>query len=152
MFLRWLFAALHLLALGVGLGAIWGRRLALLGNLDEKGLKRLFHEDNWWAVAAALWIGTGLVRAFGGLEKGSFYYLHNGLFLGKMACLLAILALEIWPMVTLIRWRSLVRKGAQPVTSNAKTLADISTIQAILVVVMVLLATAMARGVGFRAL
>ena len=152
MFVRWLFAALHLLALGIGLGAIWGRRLALLGTLDEKGLKRLFHADNWWAVAAVLWIGTGLVRAFSGLEKGSFYYLHNGLFLGKMACLLAILALEIWPMVTLIRWRSLVRKGAQPVTSNAKTLADISTIQAILVVVMVLLATAMARGVGFRAL
>ena len=152
MFLRWLFAALHLLALGIGLGAIWGRRLALLGTLDEKGLKRLFHEDTWWGVAAVLWIGTGLVRAFSGLEKGSFYYLHNGLFLGKMACLLVILALEILPMLTLIRWRSLVRKGAQPVTSNAKTLADISTIQAVLVVVMVLLATAMARGIGFRGL
>ncbi len=152
MFLRWLFAALHLLALGIGLGAIWGRRLALLCPLDQQGLKRLFRKDNWWAVAAVLWIGTGLVRAFGGLEKGSFYYLHNGLFLGKMACLLAILALEILPMLTLIRWRTLVRKGAQPVTSNAKTLADISTIQAVLVVVMVLLATAMARGIGFRAL
>ena len=152
MFIRWLFAALHLLALGIGLGAIWGRRLALLGTLDGKGLKRLFHEDNWWGVAAVLWIGTGLVRAFAGLEKGSFYYLHNALFLGKMACLLAILALEIRPMVTLIRWRALVAKGAQPMTSSAKTLADISTIQAVLIVVMVLLATAMARGVGFRAL
>jgi len=150
MFVRWLFAALHLLALGVGLGAIWGRRLALLGTLDEKGLRRLFHEDNWWAVAAVLWIGTGLVRAFAGLEKGSYYYLHNGLFLGKMACLLAILALEIWPMITLIRWRSLMKKGAQPVTSTARTLADLSAIQAGLVVVMVLLATAMARGIGFH--
>src|SRR5207249_10562241 len=97
-------------------------------------------------------IGTGQRRAFTGLEKCSFYYLHTGLSLGKMACLLVILALEILPMLTLIRWRSLVRRGAQPVTSNAKTLADISTIQAVLVVVMVLLATAMARGVGFRAL
>src|SRR5207247_1529687 len=87
---------------------------------------------------------TGLVRAFSGLEKGSFYYLHNGLFLGKMACLLVILALEILPMLTLIRWRSVVKKGGQPVTSNAQTLADISTIQAVLVVVMVLLATAIA--------
>ena len=152
MFMRWLFAALHLLALGIGLGAIWGRRLALLGTLDEKGLKRLFHEDTWWGVAAGLWIVTGLVRAFGGLEKGSFYYIHNPLFLAKMVCLAAILALEIRPMVTLIRWRSLVKKGAQPVTSSAQTLADISTIQAVLIVVMVLLATAMARGIGFRAL
>src|SRR5437879_3317248 len=68
-----------------------------------------------------------------------------------MACLLAILALEIWPMITLIRWRSLMKKGAQPVTSTARTLADISTIQAGLVMVMVLLATAMARGIGFGA-
>jgi len=36
---------------------------------------------------------------------------HTACFLGQMACLLAILALEIWPMVTLIRWRSLVEKG-----------------------------------------
>ena len=103
-------------------------------------------------VAAGLWIVTGLVRAFGGLEKGSFYYIHNPLFLAKMVCLVAILALEIRPMVTLIRWRSLVKKGAQPVTSSAQALADISTIQAVLIVVMVLLATAMARGIGFRAL
>ena len=55
-------------------------------------------------------------------------------------------------MVTLIRWRVLVAKGAQPMTSSAGTLADISTIQAVLIVVMVLLATAMARGIGFHAL
>jgi len=150
MFLRWLFAALHLLALGIGLGAIWGRRLALLGPLDPKGLKRLFHEDNWWGVAAVLWIGTGLVRAFGSLEKGSYYYIHNTLFLAKMACLVAILALEFRPMITLIRWRTLASKGAAPDTSRARTLANISAIQAGLVVIMVLLATAMARGLGFQ--
>jgi putative membrane protein len=151
MTIRWLFAALHLLALGVGLGAIWGRRLALLGTLDLKGLKRLFHEDTWWGVAALLWIATGLTRAFGGLEKGSYYYLHNTLFLMKMACLVAILGLEVWPMTTLIRWRVQVAKGAIPETSRARAMADISAVQAGLVVVMVLLATAMARGLGFRA-
>src|SRR5256885_15047102 len=74
MFLRWLFAALHLLALGIGLGAIWGRRMALLGILDEKGLKRLFHEDTWWGVAAVLWIGTGFGRALGGPREGSLLF------------------------------------------------------------------------------
>ena len=159
MLIRWLFAAVHLLALGIGLGAVWGRARALGGlrpaegaAVDAVGLRRVFYADNWWAVAAVVWIGTGLVRAFGGLEKGSVYYLHNTWFLAKMACLAAILVLEVRPMVTLIRWRALVAKGAQPMTSSAKTLADISTIQAVLIVVMVLLATAMARGVGFRAL
>jgi hypothetical protein len=69
---RWLFAAVHLLGLGVGLGAVWG-------------------------IAAVLWIGTGLVRAFGGLEKGSAYYLHNHLFWTKMGLLGLILVLRAEP-------------------------------------------------------
>ena len=59
MFVRWLFAWLHLFALGIGLGAVWARARALRGPLDAAGLRRLFHSDSWWAVAGALWIGTG---------------------------------------------------------------------------------------------
>lgn len=47
MILRWLFAALHLLALGVGLGAVWARGRALRGELDEAGLRRAFSADAW---------------------------------------------------------------------------------------------------------
>jgi len=86
MTLRWLLAAVHLLALGVGLGAVWARGRALKGELDAAGLRRAFYADTWWGVAAILWIGTGLARAFGGFEKGSFYYLHNHFFWAKMAC------------------------------------------------------------------
>lgn len=75
MWLRWMVAALHLLALGVGLGAVWARGRALHGVLDAQGLQRVFYADNLWGIAAALWITTGLARAFAGLEKGSDYYL-----------------------------------------------------------------------------
>ena len=34
MTVRWLLAAVHLLALGVGLGAVWARGRALAGELD----------------------------------------------------------------------------------------------------------------------
>jgi putative membrane protein len=71
MAVRWLFAALHLLALGIGLGAVWARGRGLQGELDEIGLRRVFYADIWWGIAALLWIATGLVRAFGGLEKGA---------------------------------------------------------------------------------
>jgi len=37
----------------------------------------VFHADNWYGVAAILWVVTGLLRAYGGLEKGSAYYLEN---------------------------------------------------------------------------
>jgi len=143
--IRWAFAAVHLLALGIGLGAVWARGQGLNSGPD---LKRTFYADNWWGIAAIIWIGTGLTRAFGGLEKGSAYYLHNSLFRAKMTLLVVILVLEIAPMVTLIRWRVQVARGEHPDTHLAPRFALISRVQAILVVLMVLAATAMARGYG----
>lgn len=148
MFIRWLFAAVHLLALGIGLGAIWSRARALQGPLDAAGLERVFYADTWWGIAAILWIGTGLARAFGGLEKGSQYYIHNYFFQAKMTMLVIILLLEIAPMVAFIRWRIQVARGVEPDVRAARTYATISTLQACLIVLMVLAATAMARGYG----
>jgi putative membrane protein len=148
MLVRWLFAALHLLGLGIGLGAVWARARALRGPLDPGGLRRVFYADGWWGVAAAIWIGTGLVRVIGGLEKDMGYYLHNHVFWGKMALLLGVLALEMWPMVTLVRWRAQVARGEAPDTRPAGRFATISYLQAALVLLMVLTAAAMARGIG----
>jgi putative membrane protein len=148
MTIRWLFAGLHLLALGIGLGAVWARGRALRAQLDAAGLRRAFYADTWWGIAAALWIATGLMRAFGGLEKGAAYYLHNHVFWAKMVVLGVILVLEIRPMLTLIRWRAIAARGDRPDTGVASRLADISYLEAVLVVLMVLAATAMARGYG----
>jgi putative membrane protein len=146
--IRWLFAALHLLGLGVGLGAVWARARALRGPLDRAGLGRVFYADGWWGAAAAIWIGTGLVRMIGGLEKSMDYYLQSHVFWGKMALLLGILVLEMSPMMTLIRWRAQLRRGETPDTSLAGRFSSISYAQAVLVLLMVLAATAMARGFG----
>jgi putative membrane protein len=148
MMLRWLLAAFHLLALGIGLGAVWVRGRALRSPLDSAGFQRVFGADSVWGVSAALWIGTGLWRLLGGLEKPTAYYLHNSAFLIKMALLLLILALEIRPMLTLMTWRRRVSSGSMPDIHSAAGLARISFIQAVLVVCMVFAATAMARGVG----
>jgi putative membrane protein len=95
-----------------------------------------------------IWISTGLVRVIGGLEKGMDYYLRNHVFWGKMAFLVVILLLEIGPAVTLVRWRGQVARGMQPDTAPAGRFARISYVQAVLVLLMVLAATAMARGIG----
>ncbi len=99
-------------------------------------------------VAAALWIATGLLRAFGGYEKGSAYYLRNHLYWGKMALHGAILQLELWPKVTLVRWRIATRRGAAIDASVAPRLARVSLVQAALVLAMVFAASGMARGLG----
>jgi putative membrane protein len=108
----------------------------------------VFLADSLWGLAAVLWISTGLWRLLAGLEKGTGYYLQNHVFLSKMALLALILVLELRPMVTLIKWRSAVSRGQTPDIRAAPSLARISFVQAGLVVLMVLAATAMARGVG----
>jgi putative membrane protein len=149
MVIRWVLAALHLVALGIGLGAIWARARTLRAPLESPGaLRRVFYADSLWGVAALLWIATGLTRAFGGFEKGTTYYVHNSFFLVKMVLLVIILSLEIWPMVTLIRWRIVLGRGERVRTERAAGMAWISMVQAILVLLMVFAATAMARGMG----
>jgi putative membrane protein len=147
--LRWLLAAAHLLALGIGLGAVWARARSLGVRVPDSGsVRRAITADAWWGVAALLWVATGVARLLLGTEKPTSYYLHNHAFWAKMLLFLAIFLLEIRPIVTFGRWRALVRRGELPALSAAPALARVSYIQAALVVGMVLAATAMARGLG----
>ena len=141
-------SALHVLALGIGLPSVFLRGRALKGPLDAEGLRRLFAADNVWGAAAVLWLGTGLLRAFGGLEKGAPFYLHSRLFWAKVALFATILALEAWPMVTFIRWRIQRGRGQAPDTSSAVAFWVLTHVEMSLVVVIVFVASFMARGFG----
>jgi putative membrane protein len=150
--LRVTLAWLHLLALGIGLGAVLDRAAALRDQSGPASLNRAFRDDTAWGIAAVVWIGTGLWRLLAATEKSTSYYLHNRFFMAKMALLVVILALEIWPMVTLIRWRiAAAQQRLSDITARADTarrVAMISTVQAVLVAAMILFAAAMARGYG----
>jgi putative membrane protein len=122
-------ASLHYLALAIGLPSVLLRGRALKGPLDDAGFRRLFAADTMWGVAAALWVVTGLLRAFGGLEKGSAFYLQSRPFYLKMALFLAIVALEIGPMLTFIAWRAARRRGERVDTSRARALFQVNHIQ-----------------------
>ena len=101
--------------------------------------------DSWWGVAAGLWLVTGLWRLFGSTEKSTSYYLSNHLFYTKMGLFVAVLAMEIWPMVTLIKWRA---GKTQPHPRDVGRIEIISYVECAIVVVMVLTAVSMARGYG----
>ncbi len=148
--LRWILAAVHLLALGIGLGAVWARGRSLRQPLDMPGLRRVFEADAWWGIAALLWLVTGLWRLLAGTEKATSYYMSNHVFWGKMILFVVIVLLELAPMMALIRWRRQVAAGQMPDVSRAGGLARTSFIQAGVVMLMVLAATAMARGYGGR--
>ena len=150
--LRITLAIVHLLALGIGLGAIWTRARALGERPFDRGsARRVFASDGWWGLAAVLWIGTGLWRMLAGTEKATGYYLTNHVFFAKMGFLAAILLLELWPAITLVRWRRrAARSGSSwsPDSSTAARIRAISYLEAVLVVAMVCAAAMMARGYG----
>src|SRR5580765_8431718 len=146
---RWLLAAVHLLALGIGLGSVWARaRLLGASTLDGPTLRRALAADAWWGVAALLWVASGLWRLLASTEKPTAYYVGNHVFWTKMALFGAILVLESRPIVTLGVWRRQLARGETPDLSTAPGMARTSYMQAVLVILMVLAATAMARGLG----
>lgn len=152
--LRLTLATLHLFALGIGLGGIWGRARALGSDpLDRATARRAFTADSWWGVAAIFWLVTGLWRLFGGTEKTTSYYTHNTIFLTKMAIFVTILLLELWPMTTLIRWRiaeGRARESWQPDETLGHRISTISYVQVALLLMMLVAAVSMARGYGSR--
>ena len=145
-----LLSTMHLLALAIGLPGVFlrGKALRALPN-DPSAVERVLSADNLWGVAALLWLATGLTRAFGGFEKGTGYYLHSGTFLVKMGLFASVLALEIWPMATFIRWRIRKAKGLPLDTSRALQLSRVNTLELVLTLAMPFFASMMARGIGF---
>ncbi|MBU9227491.1 DUF2214 family protein [Burkholderia multivorans] len=150
MIVRWLLAAVHLSAFGVAFAAIAARNRALrrlIASAQAVDLPGVFKADTVWGLSALVLIATGLMRAFGGCEKGSAYYLHAPFFHLKMTALVLILLLEIVPMLGLIRWRIAARQQRMPEIGLARTYVQIGHWQAVLVIVIVFAAAGMARGV-----
>ncbi len=143
-------SALHVLALAIGLPGVFLRGQALKGFLDANCLRRLFAADNVWGIAALVWVVTGLLRAFGGIEKGTQFYLSSTLFWTKLVLFVAILILEVWPMLTFIRWRIQLRRGQLPDTSRARVFYALNHMEMTLVVLIVFVASFMARGFGLK--
>jgi putative membrane protein len=149
-------AVVHLLALAVGLPSVLLRagalRRATQDNSHGDALQRAFAADTLWGVSALLWIGSGLWRYLAGTEKSTEYYNRNHFFLAKMTLLAAILLLELWPMVKLVRARKALRRGASAeavlTPAVARRIGAVSYVQAALIVLMVFFAAAMARGLG----
>jgi putative membrane protein len=148
MLIHWLLAAVHLLAFALGFWAVLARGTAFRRLAVKAGeVRSVLIADNLWGISALVLLVSGGMRAFGGYEKGTDYYLHQPLFHLKMTLFVLILLLEIAPMVTLIKWRIALARKVGVETGRAKLFARISHIQALLILLMVVAATGMARGV-----
>ena len=154
MILTILAAGFHFLALGIGLGALFARALHFRGlrrpGSDKRGeLKSLFLSNYYWGLAAHLWLITGLLRLFGGVEKTTAFYFHNPFFYIKMALFTLLFALEILPMVTVLKWKKQSRQNGKFPVSKGKLglFIRLNDMELALLVIIPFVAAAMARGV-----
>ena len=147
---HWFLAAIHLLAFALGLWGVLVRGSAFSRlAAGTAQVRTVLVADNVWGISAIVLLITGLMRAFGGFEKGTDYYLQQPLFHLKMTLFVIILLLELMPMITLIKWRIALGRGASIDLGRAKLFARISHMEALLMMLMVIAATGMARGVTF---
>ena len=147
---QWILPAVHLFAFALAFWAVLTRGTVFSQLSAGTGeVKRVLLADNLWGLSALTLLITGAMRAFGGYEKGSDYYLHQPLFHLKMTLLVLILLVELAPMITLIKWRIASSRGVAPDAGRAKLYARISHVEALLLILMMVAATGMARGVIF---
>src|SRR5262249_53415271 len=92
---------------------------------------------------------VGLARVFE-LEKGPTYYFHTWTFLAKLALFVIIGLVSIVPTIEFLRWRPAVKTGKIPAVSaeKIKSIGSIIHYELIGVVLILLCAALMAKGIG----
>ncbi len=143
------FAFLHHVA-AFGLVSALTVEVALLGaDLNLATARRLQRADMAFGICAGVALAVGLARVFF-FEKGASYYFHNGAFLAKLATFIAIGLLSIFPTVVFLSWRKDTKEGRAPSPAPAQLRALRRVVHAELaaIILIVLFAALMARGIG----
>lgn len=144
--LQWLFATLHLLALGCGLGALAARGRNLAAPLDVPALQRSLRADNWWCLSLLLWLCSGSGLLF---QHGAQLWAQGRPQPLAVAKLLAIilLLLQEWRNRPLLRQcRQRLERGRVPNEALSQQLARQNRRQLALLLLLLLLSTALQSG------
>ena len=143
------FAFLHHLAAFALVGAVAVELVLLRGELSVASARKLQATDAVLGAAALLLLVVGLLRVFL-FEKGAAHYFHSVPFLVKLGLFTVLLLASISPTIEFLSWKTALKQGAVPAVAPAKlrTLRRILHLELAGVVVILLCAALMARGVG----
>lgn len=142
-------SAVHLLCLGLGMSLVLLRSRAFAGPLVARAdFERVLALDNASGIVALLWMGSGLYRALGSVEKGWAFYSSSPLFWVKMGLLGVAWCCETPIMLALLGWRKTLAADALPDTARVPLLRRLHHFELLATVAIVFAASLMARGVG----
>ena len=145
-----LFAFIHHVAAFALVAALAVEFVLIKGELNVQSARKLLVADLVFGVSAGVVLVVGLLRVFY-FEKGASYYFHSVPFIAKFSLFAVVGLLSIYPTVTFLSWRASVKQGLVPAVAAAR----IRVIQRVMhwelvgVVLIVLCAALMARGIGY---
>lgn len=143
-------AFLHHLAAFALVAALAVELVLVRGELTAARARQLLRIDAAFGISAGTLVLIGALRV-GYFEKGAYYYFHSAPFVAKLALFVAIGLLSIYPTLQFLSWREALSAGRAPAVSEAKlrTLRRVIHWELAGVVVLILCAALMARGVGY---
>lgn len=144
-----LFAFLHHLAAFAIVAALVLELVLLRGPLTAWSAKRVMVADAIYGASAGMLLAAGLLRVFF-YEKGFGYYINSIPFLVKFGLFIALGIASIYPTIRFLSWRNALKQGRVPELPEAeqRRLRRIVHFELLAVVLIILCAALMARGVG----
>ena len=108
---------------------------------EARGLQRI---DLWYGVSALVLLIAGVLRViYGG--KGYQFYVGNVLFWVKMALVIVVSLLSIYPTIRYIRWGTIAADGMVVPDTEFQRIRRLLRLQVIGVLLILVVAPAMAR-------
>jgi putative membrane protein len=145
-------AFLHHVAAFALVAAIAVEFVLIRDELTVRTARRLQVADAVVGISAGVVLVVGLLRVFY-FEKGAGYYLHSLPFIAKVSLFVIVALLSIYPTVVFLSWRNAVKAGQLPAIDLGKLrrIRSLIHLELIGMVLIILCAALMARGIGLRA-
>jgi putative membrane protein len=146
-------AFLHHIAAFVVVGALMVELVVLRNELTIPSARSVLRMDMAYGVAALVLLAAGFVRVFY-TEKGSMYYFSSGPFLVKLALFIVVAVLSIYPTVKFMSWRKALREQRVPDfdAGTRRKVRLLIHVELTLILVIILMAIMMARGIWYPVL
>jgi len=139
----------HLAAFGI-VAALVAEYALLKSPLTARSARQVQVADLAYGIAAGVVLAVGFFRVFY-FEKGSAYYFHSAPFIAKVTLFALVGLVSIYPTVEFLSWGRGLREGRIPSLPQQKLqrLRTIILWELAGLVLMILCAALMARGIGF---
>jgi putative membrane protein len=146
------FAFLHHVAAFTLVSALGLEFVLIRSDLTLKSARQIQAADVIFGVSVGVILVVGLLRVFY-FEKGAAYYFHSIPFMIKFTLFVLVALLSIYPTREFLSWRESIGTGKVPVLSQPKrrTIRMIIHMELAGILLLILCAALMAKGVGYRA-